>query len=481
MLKLRVLFFYYCIRTARPFSGVSLTRRVSQLTPPDVSFPKSEERIERAPRIIIVGGGVGGLAIACRIAFRHPQSQVILLEKNAEVGGRMGSFDVQVDGVGIFRHERGPSLLLLPHVYRALFDDLQQGSAEDYGITMKRCSPAYQVVFDDGDRINVGFDRSDPKSIELEKESRKTMDTFESNGSTKWDEYMDICKAYLDCGLPNFIEERLDLPSFPKFLSAALGDYGKAWPMKPHSDVLDAIFASEKMKALASFQDLYVGLEPFAKQNLPFGGVLDTTAPAVFGLLSAIELHPTNNKCGVFAPIGGFRAVANGVESLARDLGIVVKTETTVTKVTSKGAFCCETSNTSKKWFEAADSTVVNADLPYAKKTIIDDNQQVDDGPKYDWDDSYRFSCGVVAFHWSFTKTLDDLNTHNVFMSVKSRNAAEKSWEVIRGNKKEKLFKWDMNLPFNFYVHRASLTDPSAAPKVSIQLITCNCYDSMSD
>ena len=27
--------------------------------------------------------------------------------------------------------------------------------------------------------------------------------------------------------------------------------------MKPHSDVLDAIFESEKMKALASFQDLY--------------------------------------------------------------------------------------------------------------------------------------------------------------------------------------------------------------------------------
>jgi phytoene desaturase (3,4-didehydrolycopene-forming) len=455
------------MRTARPFSGVSPTR-VSKPKPPDVSLStKSEERIERMPRIIIVGGGVGGLAIACRIAFRHPRSQVVLLEKNPAVGGRMGSFDVQVEGVGTFRHERGPSLLLLPHIYHALFDDLQQGSAEQYGITMKRCSPAYQVVFDDGDRINVGFDRSDPRLIELEKESRRTMDTFETNGSTKWDEYMDICEAFLDCGLPNFIEERLDLPSFRKFLSAALGDLGKAWPLKPHSDVLDAIFSSEKMKALASFQDLYVGLEPFANKDLPLGGVIDTTAPAVFGLLSAIELHPTSNKCGVFAPLGGFRAVTNGMESLAQDLGVLVKTETTVTKVTSEGVYCCETSNTSKKWFEAADYTVVNADLPYAKKTLLKDNQQVDEGPKYDWDESYRFSCGVIAFHWSFTKTLDDLNTHNVFMSVKSRNAAEKSWEVIRGNNEKRLFEWDMNAPFNFYVHRASLTDPSTAPKVN--------------
>jgi hypothetical protein len=72
----------------------------------------------------------------------------------------------------------------------------------------------------------------------------------------------------------------------------------KAWPLKPHSDVLDAIFISEKMKALASFQDLYVGLEPYRNQELFGGGVLTSTAPAVFGLLAAIELHPTNSKGG---------------------------------------------------------------------------------------------------------------------------------------------------------------------------------------
>ena len=68
--------------------------------------------------------------------------------------------------------------------------------------------------------------------------------------------------------------------------------------MKPHSDVLDAIFESPKLKALASFQDLYVGLEPYRNSNRIGGGVLATTAPAVFGLLAAIELHPSNSKAG---------------------------------------------------------------------------------------------------------------------------------------------------------------------------------------
>lgn len=52
------------------------------------------------------------------------------------------------------------------------------------------------------------------------------------------------------------------------------------------------------MRALASFQDLYVGLEPYRNDNKLFGGVLQTTAPAVFGLLAAIELHPKNDKAG---------------------------------------------------------------------------------------------------------------------------------------------------------------------------------------
>jgi hypothetical protein len=86
--------------------------------------------------------------------------------------------------------------------------------------------------------------------------------------------------------------------SLPTFLKEALWEFGKAWPLKPHSDVLDAIFESQKMKALASFQDLYVGLEPYRNNELLGGGVLKSTAPAVFGLLAAIELHPSNSKSG---------------------------------------------------------------------------------------------------------------------------------------------------------------------------------------
>jgi len=247
-------------------------------------------------RVVVVGGGVGGLAVAARIAS-STDSQVMILEKNGYLGGRCGSFDVKTKR-GVFRHERGPSLLLLKQVYQDLFQDCSGKTSEEFGLEMKQCIPAYQVVFDDGDRIELGFPVNVPDCKDAELSSRAKMDSYEQNGAKKWDEYMQSTAAFLDCGLPNFIEERLDLPSFPAFLIEALRDGAKSWPLKPHSDVLDATFDSQEMRAMASFQNLYVGLEPFRNDDYFAGGVLRKTAPAVFGLLAAIELHPSNKNAG---------------------------------------------------------------------------------------------------------------------------------------------------------------------------------------
>jgi phytoene desaturase (3,4-didehydrolycopene-forming) len=352
---------------------------------------------------------------------------------------------------------------------------------EDYGLTIKPCIPAYQVVFDDGDRVDVGFPRQgrlSPNELEAlekaERGSRAKMDSIEKDGSVKWDAYLQACEAFLDCGLPNFIEEKLDLGSFPAFLRESLRDFGKAWPLKPHSDVLDVFFESDKLRALASFQDLYVGLEPYRNEQQIGGGILDSTAPAVFGLLAAIELHPRNEKCGVYAPVGGFQSVANSLHHLAEDCGVTCCTGQRVTKVSSEGVWYQDAKERSDELdrvtsFEPADLVIVNADLPYTTESLMRD-----DGPEkevFDWNDEYRFSSGVIAFHWSVNKTLSELNTHNVFLSTKSRKDAEDSWVALRdGSKSQSLLRKDT--PFNFYVHRASTTDPTAAPEVRPEVAT---------
>ena len=412
------------------------------------------------PRVIVVGGGVGGLAVASRIASVSDVCQVIVLEKNKFLGGRCGSFAVATDK-GTFRHERGPSLLLLKGVYDELFRDCSPGkSARDYGLDIKQCIPAYQVVFEDGDRIDLGFPKAcnQQEMKELELKSIAKMESYEANGASKWDEYMVSAAAFLDCGLPNFIEEKFDLASFPAFLREALRGFGKAWPLKPHSDVLDAIFASNKMRALASFQNLYVGLEPYRNNDELFGGVLRKTAPAVFGLLAAIELHPENKLAGVFAPVGGFQAVTGSLEKLAKEKGVQIQCNAVVTRVTDRGVHVQDEEG--KSVFLTADLVVVNADLPFATKSLF--SKQDENIETYDWDDKFDYSSGVIAFHWSIDRKLDDLNTHNVFLISESRHQAEASWKSVRSSKVVDVHDVE---PFNFYVHRASKIDPSAAPE----------------
>eukprot|EP00531_Pseudo-nitzschia_arenysensis_P006981 CAMPEP_0116154046 /NCGR_PEP_ID=MMETSP0329-20121206/21570_1 /TAXON_ID=697910 /ORGANISM="Pseudo-nitzschia arenysensis, Strain B593" /LENGTH=471 /DNA_ID=CAMNT_0003650997 /DNA_START=147 /DNA_END=1561 /DNA_ORIENTATION=- len=289
--------------------------------------------------------------------------------------------------------------------------------AVDYGLEMVQCSPAYQVVFDDGDRISVGFpkdDKNDKTFSEEETKSRAQMDAYEAEGASKWDDYLAITEAYLDAGLPNFIEEKLDLLSLPKFLYYALKDKAQAWPLKPHSVVLDDLFESEKLKALASFQDLYVGLEPYENSTY--------WEEAFF------------KNAGVFAPIGGFQAVTNAMENLLGEKGVEIRCETTVTGVTNEGVWARGNDNEGESEFISADLVIVNADLPYAKESLLmkeNDNSPPKE-PTFDWDDNFDFSSGVISFYWSLDKPLDALNTHNVFLSTKSRTEAEASWKVLR-------------------------------------------------
>lgn len=219
-----------------PFFPSLSTRRSRSVS----GAANSSESSQQELRVVIVGGGVGGLATAARLASASrknkvgPPCAVTLLEKNQHLGGRSGSFDVTLPNLGTFRHERGPSLLLLPHVYRELFEDCS-AKPEDFGLVMEQCIPAYQVVFDDGDRLDVGFpskistDSAADKEMLAQKlhESRRKMDKIEAAGASKWDDYMRTTSAFLDCGLPNFIEERLDIWHFPAFIIEALRDFGK--------------------------------------------------------------------------------------------------------------------------------------------------------------------------------------------------------------------------------------------------------------
>lgn len=100
-------------------------------------------------RVVIVGGGMGGLSAAARLA--HVGAQVTLLEKNDRVGGKLHLWEAPHPGrpgERPFRFDCGPSLITLPRVFEELFRDL----GEDFHTHLKLVplDPIQKYVWADG-------------------------------------------------------------------------------------------------------------------------------------------------------------------------------------------------------------------------------------------------------------------------------------------------------------------------------------------
>ena len=268
------------------------------------------------PRAVVVGAGVGGLYTAARLARQGVL--VTLIEKNsrAAAGGRLACESVVAENGREYRFETGPSLLLLPSVYREALSTI--GLDPDEYLDLARCEPSYAVHFDDGHPtpLEIGGDASSEHSL------KATMEAVEPGSYGAYMGYLASARANLGSGLPIFIREQFGpkaLATLPRFLRSALLGPAAAdsaplrdWPLRGHGAQLKDIFSSARHRELAAFQDLYVGLSP-------------AQAPAVFSLLQAIELCPAgceSSDSGVFYPRGGWGTVREALLKAVEDAGV---------------------------------------------------------------------------------------------------------------------------------------------------------------
>jgi len=94
-----------------------------------------------------------------------------------------------------------------------------------------------------------------------------------------------------------------------------------------------------------------------------------------------------------------------------------------------------------------SDLIVVNADLPYAYRSLLPDKRL---SAKLE---RKTYSCSAIVFHWGLSKTYPEFEHHSIFLS----DQYKKSLDAI--------FDHDsLSEQPNFYVHAPVRTDPTAAP-----------------
>ena len=92
-------------------------------------------------RVVVVGAGAAGLAVAARLAARR--HEVVLLEAGPRTGGKLAT--LRRDG---FAFDTGPSMFTLPAVYRDLF--LKTGRPLEDEVDLQPVEPGFRYRFADG-------------------------------------------------------------------------------------------------------------------------------------------------------------------------------------------------------------------------------------------------------------------------------------------------------------------------------------------
>jgi len=369
-------------------------------------------------KVLVIGAGIGGLVTAGLLAQRGDYN-VTVLEKNTEdmIGGRINQ-----EFIAGIRFDLGPSLLLLPDVYRRTFREL--GLDFDAEVKVERVAPTYKAYFEDG--TSLVLDPRDPGF-------REALEDIEAGSFEQFKEYMRSAEINLEGGWPNFIEEDIQLGVLPKFLGNALSL--KNWPLQSHAASLQQYFKSPKLQALFSFQDLYVGLSPY-------------NAPAVFSLLTAIELSG-----GVYYPLGGFQQIPRVLRRRCEELGVNFRFDAAVTKILGTEAAdkksVVEGVQLADGSLMEGDIVVANPDLPYVEENLIPQGMERDLK-------RCEYSTPTVSFYFAMDKQFDALAHHTICLSTDY----VRSWDVVKD-------EGEFPVRFNFYVHAPSRTDPSVIPAAS--------------
>ncbi len=375
-------------------------------------------------RVVIIGGGIAGLATAALLASRG--YAVDLLEKNAELGGRVGS--LEVDG---FRFDTGASWYLMPEVFDHFFALLGTSAATE--LDLVALDPSYRVFIEGRDgALDIQPDREANGAL---------FDSIEPGAGARLEDYLRSADETYALALNHFLYTNFDsvpalahrdivrrLPTLARLLTRSLG-----------SHIADR-FTDPALRQLLGYPAVFLGSAP-------------ERTPSMYHLMSRLDLGER-----VLYPQGGFTELIAAVARLARAHGARLHTGAEVTDILTsepsgrerprvRGVRHTGAAGTQEI---AADVVVGAADLHHLETALLPRHLQTH--PESAW----RRRCpgpGAVLGLLGIEGRVDALAHHSLFFT--------RDWDANFGDIFERQRIPD---PASIYVCAPSRTDRSVAP-----------------
>lgn len=367
--------------------------------------------MNNAKTAVVVGAGLGGLALAIRL--QASGIRTTLLERRDQPGGRAYVYRDQG-----FTFDAGPTVITDPSAIEALF--IQAGRPMGDYLKLLPVSPFYRLCWEDGRAFDYGNDQQD-----LERQ----IATFAPADVEGYRRFLAYSRAVLDegyikLGAVPFLSFRDMLHAGPQLARL------QAW--RSVYDMVAKYISDDQLRQAFSFHALLVGGNPFATSS-------------IYTLIHALE-----RQWGVWFPKGGTGALVNGMAKLFTDLGGTLEVNAEVAAFETAGSRLTGVRTRDGRLF-AADAVASNADVVHTYSDLLGQHPRGrQEGERLK---GKRFSNSLFVIHFGLKRPQPQLQHHTVCFGPRYRELVQ---EIFDGPK----------LPddFSLYLHSPCATDPSLAP-----------------
>ena len=325
-------------------------------------------------KIIIIGSGFSSLSAACYMAKYG--YDVTIYEKNNSLGGRARQY--LNNG---FTFDIGPTWYWMPDVFEKFFADFGKKPSDYY--KLEKLSPAYQVYFDEDDSIII------PDNLE------EILEVFEK-------------------------EEKESSKHLLKFMNSASDNYDiavKDMVYKPGVSPLELISTKTAVRVNQFFSTIRQQVRKKIKSKrliqilefpVLFLGAKPSNTPAFYNFMNHADF-----SLGTWHPKGGMYKVIEGMESLAREMGVNFVTNANVTKINLDQKRNVKSIHVNGK--EIKTSLLLSGADYHHTETLLDQKYR-QYSEKY-WSKK-TFAPSSLLFYIGFDKKIKNVQHHTLFFDT---------------------------------------------------------------
>jgi phytoene desaturase len=296
-------------------------------------------------RIVVIGAGVGGLAVAARLAARG--HQVTVCERAAAVGGKLGVLE-HTTAAGTFRFDTGPSILTMPDVFADLFRET--GDPLESVLRLRPLTEIARYRYADGASFGSCADPA---------EFRERLDNALGGGAgAQWAGFWRRAERIWNATSGPFLSSSVDGVATLARLGLRIGDLATIAPWQTLRGLAANYLTDPRLRTFVERYATYTGSDP-------------RRAPAALAAVPYAEL-----KFGGWYLDGGLHTLAAALLNRCIDRGVTVRTGAEVTRILTtngraSGVLVADSGSPTTDGKIDADVVIANVDAHHLYRDLI--------------------------------------------------------------------------------------------------------------